>query len=41
MINQDTGVCLPHRSKSKTRRTQREFTEHNAMPLITGLEDHG
>ena len=43
MINQGTGVRLPHSSKRKPRRTQQEVTEHNAMQLLllTGLEDHG
>ena len=41
MINQGTGVRLPHSSKRK--RTRQEVTEHNAMQLLllTGLEDHG
>ena len=43
MINQDTGMRLPHSSKSKPRRTQQEVTEQGAMQmlLLTGLEDHG
>ena len=45
MINKDTGVRLPHSSKTKPkpRRTQQEVTEHNAMQmlLLTGLEDRG
>ena len=43
MINKDVGVRLPHSSKRKPKRTQKEVTEHNAMQmlLLTGLEDHG
>ncbi len=43
MINNDTGVRLPHSSKSKPRRTPKEVNEQNAMQmlLLTGLEDHG
>ena len=43
MINKDSGVRLPHSSKSRPKRTQKEVAEHNAMQmlLLTGLEDHG